>query len=153
MKYFENLPTIEYSASNLDIVTTMKNVFYNLKLDLDEEGKYIEIYRISGTKRLDEISQEIYGKVDHWWIIAQINDINDIIFDIPLNEELLHKIARDRTEDVYGSDVILSENLDAMNYYVGEVEELVAENDAKRVIKVISPRYIGAVLTEVIKSL
>jgi hypothetical protein len=153
MKYFSNLPTIDYLPGNLTNSTKMKNIFITLNVILSDQDIYTELYRIEGIKRLDTISYELYKKTDYWWLIARINNIKDIIFDMPLDEEILHLIAKDRTKIVFGSEVILSENLDAMDYYIEQVQELIIENDEKRTIKVIKPAYIGAVLTAIIKSL
>lgn len=162
MLHFKNIPTIEYSPSNIDETVTMKNLFFTLNLYIENENT-LQLYLIDGDKRLDAISQELYGSTEHWWLLAKLNNINDIIFDLPLSEEVLQRVAEDRTldplqggfttlDDIAGSssnDITVS----AMEYYIEQFEELVVENDNKRQIQVIRPQYIGDILTEIIKNL
>ncbi len=152
MQYFSNLPTLEYTISSISSTAKMKNIFFHLNIILDD-NEFIDIYRIDGIKRLDTISFELYNKTDYWWILALLNKIDDIIFDLPISEEILYLIAKDRTKKIYGDDVNLNTNTEAMNYYISQVEILILENDNKRIIKVINPLYIGTVLSEVIKSI
>jgi len=152
LQYFSNLPTLEYTISSISSTAKMKNIFFHLNIILDD-NEFIDIYRIDGIKRLDTISFELYNKTDYWWILALLNKIDDIIFDLPISEEILYLIAKDRTKKIYGDDVNLNTNTEAMNYYISQVEILILENDNKRIIKVINPLYIGTVLSEVIKSI
>ncbi len=152
MKHFENLPTITYSPTNLETTVEMKNLFYTLDIII-QNNNFIELYVIEGVKRLDNISYELYDTTEHWWILAKINSINDIIFDLPLEEEVLRKIAEDRTLNIDEGGFSSLEDPDALDYYIEQFEILVEENDNKRQINVIKPVYIGNVLTEIVKSL
>ena len=116
-----------------------------------QDNNFIELYVIEGTKRLDNISYELYGTTDYWWIIAKINSINDIIFDLPIHEEILQKVAIDRT--LAQDDYDTLDDVGALDYYIEQFEEIVEENDAKRQINIIKPIYMGSVITEIVKSL
>lgn len=151
MQHFENLPTIDFTPLDLSLPTAkLKNLFYTLNIIIQDQN-YIELYVISGTKRLDNISYELYDTTDHWWILAKINNITDIIYDLPVDEEVLQRIALDRTlaQDEYTT----IEDIGAMAYYLTQFEALVEENDSKRQINIIKPSYMGLVITEIVKSL
>ncbi len=152
MQYFQNLPTINYAPTNLETTASMKNIFYTLEL-IVKNNNFIKLYFIEGFKRLDTISYELYETTDHWWLLAKLNEINDIIFDLPVHEELLQKVALDRTLSSDGGNFTTINDTGAMSYYINEFESLVIENDNKRQISVIKPAYLSEVITQIVKSL
>jgi hypothetical protein len=148
MLYFENLPVINYDSIDTEIMAKMRNIFYRLDIvNLNEN--YVRFYRINNFPRLDNISYDIYGTTDYWWIIAIINDIHDIMFDIPIDEDILHLVATDRAIAVYGT----LEAAGALTYRSAQLEELILENDSKRLIRIINERDIGKIITELLKSI
>lgn len=146
MNYFENLPSIEYSFTDVDQLVKMRNIFNYLDLSFISTS-VTKLYRINGTSRLDLISHELYGTADYWWIIALLNNIQDIIFDLPVDEALLREIASRKMLEVYNT--ILDSG--ALSYFNTVFDTLVLENDAKRKILVIDRSYIGRVITEIMK--
>ncbi len=146
--YFENLPVISYNFTDTNEVIKMKNIFYQLSIEIDFQ-KYTKFYRINGIMRIDTISQELYGSTDYWWVIALINNINDIIFDLPVDDNILRKIAMNKTTDIY-DDI---ETVEAIEFYSYSLEKLEEDNNDKRLISVINPHQMGEVLTEIIKKL
>lgn len=151
MKYFEKLPLVEYTTDD-EQIALMRNIFYNFKLNISGKN-YYKLYKISNIKRLDQISYELYGTTEYWWILAYINGIVDIIFDLPLESEILHQIALEEAKEIpeyLEEDGTL--NVDGMDYYVDRVDELEAENDLKRTIKVIAPEAITDVIYHINKS-
>jgi hypothetical protein len=144
MQYFENLEILNYSIPNYPDAK-LRNIFNTLKLDIDED--FIQTYRIDEVKRLDQISYELYETTNYWWIIALLNDINDIIFDIPVSDEVLMEAAKKKTLEEY-------ETIEAgMDYYLELYEQYQEVNESKRVINVVIPSYISRVITEIVRSL
>lgn len=148
MLYFENLPIIDYDYDNTEQTAKMRNIFFNLNLS-NMDPEYLQYYRIDGYKRLEDISFELYGTTNYWWLLALVNDIKDFIFDLPIHEEILQSVAAERTVAKYGSLVATG----AVTYYGTQLDELVLENDEKRLILIISNAYIGKIITEILKSL
>ena len=148
MRYFENLPIVNYDSDDTEVMAKLRNIFYRLEI-YNLEDEYTRIYRIDGDKRLDTISQELYGTPHYWWIIAIINNIQDIIFDLPLEEDLLHQVATDRTLAIYANLAVEG----ALTYRSTQVDELIAENDEKRFIKIVRAEYMGRVIAQILKSL
>jgi hypothetical protein len=96
---------------------------------------------MSNGETLFSVSQTLYGTQDYWWLIAVINGIYDIYFDIALSNTVIQEIADDELSDGYSaSDLLL------------KYDELTAENDDKRVIKVINPPDIKRVILTILKA-
>lgn len=148
MKYFEYLPTIQYDISDANFTAKVKNIFYKLEL-YNINKKYFKFYNVIGEKRLDQISFELYGTTDFWWLIAILNNIRDIIFDVPLSSEMIQSIARNKTLEIYNS----LDDEGAMVYYIEKTDELELENDSKRKLVIINQSYVGEVVTELLKML
>lgn len=54
---------------------------WTASIDSGEGDKYI-YYTINN--RLDQLANEYYGDPKLWWIIAQVNDINDPLIDLEI---------------------------------------------------------------------
>jgi hypothetical protein len=148
MLYFEHLPILNYDSLDSEELAKMRNIFFRLDIKNINED-WTRFYRINGIQRLDTISYELYGTTDYWWIICLINDIHDIIFDIPVEEELIQQVATDRTLALYPA--LTSPG--ALTYRSEQLEKLVSENDEKRLIRVVNPANIGKIITAILKSL
>jgi hypothetical protein len=146
MYYFNSLPTISYEINGTP--TQMKNLFYYLNISSITD-EILTIYRINGTKRLDQISYELYNTTDYWWILALINEIQDIIFDLPVTDEILRDITSSLVAEKFTNIV----TVEALDYYDIKLDELTIDNDSKRIIKIIDKSYIGRVISEINKSL
>jgi len=149
MQHFTYIPIITHQPTDITLPSAeMRNLFQVLELVVNSPN-VIQLYVIEGIKRLDNISYELYGSTEHWWILAKLNNIHDIIFDLPIDEEVLQKVSMDRTLIQYND---ISDS-GAMDYYITQFEDLVSENDSKRPINIIKPEYLGTILTEIVKNL
>jgi hypothetical protein len=148
MLYFESLPSIEYNFTDVNQTIKMKNIFYQLQLDIDLRT-FTRFYRIDGFKRIDTISFELYNSTEYWWIIALLNNINDIIFDLPVDDNMLRQIAMNLTLEKY-DDI---EEVEALNYYLSVFDNEQLKNDDKRLISVVNTEHMGQVISEILKRL
>jgi len=156
MKYFENIPNVVYKPDDTEDSAILKNLFFKYVMNIDGINLF-QKYIITEVKRLDQISYELYGTTEHWWIIALMNDIQDIIFDLPISTEILHLIAKDYIVDLEATETTEGENyyLDedgsiseiGMPYFITEFERIEVLNEEKRVITVVRPNEIYKVLT------
>lgn len=137
MQFFNFLPKITY-----DNVYTIRNLFYKYYFSKSIPNEYLYNYILSDDESLETVSFDVYGDPNYWWLLAMINDIRDIIFDLPLNSIILQKIATDQStiNDVFEIS-LFSDNYDAL-------EE---ENDLKRNIKILKPEYLNDVLTNMVR--
>ena len=137
MEFFELLPTIIYDAEEFNI----KNLFYRFDFLVPIPDKYMYNYTLVDGEDLETVAFKIYDDPLLWWLLALINNITDIIFDLPLTTEIIQHIARDQSEVEGVLDLeLFSENYDIL-------EE---ENDQKRIIKVLKTEYLKEVLVNII---
>ena len=93
--YFRNFPNIDYAlrangAGRVEGIK-IKDYFNLLKVrsDIFREDTLYSPYRVKNGQRPDQISYEIYGDEQFYWIILQINDIYDYYNEWPLSEDEL----------------------------------------------------------------
>lgn len=135
MKYFKILPTVQIDND------TFRNIFQKIFVESVNDDQLIK-FRLADGIRMEMVAHEVYRDVDYWWVIAIINDIKDIIFDWPLDDEAIQAMAREKAtiNDVLNTTLFLQ-------YY----DELQLENDKKREIKIIKPSELGVIIKEVMR--
>ena len=138
MEYFNLLPKINYDSKNY----TIRNLFLKFDFVEDIPDKYLYNYILGDGENLETISFDIYRDPIYWWLLAIINDISDVVFDLPLTTDVLQRIA---TEQSTINDVLDLE-LFSINYDI--LEE---ENDLKRTIKVLKPQYLNEIIVNIIR--
>jgi hypothetical protein len=138
MKIQDLIPNVEYGSGQY----TFKNIFYKYNLNTPIDEKYLKVYSMADGETLEGISYALYDDTIYFWTIMIVNGIFDPIFDLPLPEEAIQQIAREKST-ING---ILNISLYSTNYDI-----LTDENDVKRNIKVIKPGYLGQFLTEIIR--
>jgi hypothetical protein len=116
-----------------------------------------DYYDIRDGETPEIIADKMYNDSHLHWVILLCNDIIDPVYDwvLPYNILLQHVI------DTYGEDNINkthhyeNENGDWVNsdypncYHVTNIEYAEQENEKKRQIKLLQPRYIAAFVDEV----
>jgi hypothetical protein len=100
MDYFENLPKITYTEGNVSNV--IRNLFFKIQVTSDINNEYLINYEIQDGQTLEDISFDVYGDPKFWWIIALVNDIQDVIYDLPLDDSTVTKIATAKAKTVKG---------------------------------------------------
>lgn len=129
---FDKFDTILYNGKP----TKDFMVAYDI-VNIEDKGDFFYEYKIEGSKNVDTISYEIYEDPSFYWLIIMINNIQDVFFDLPLSENELRLIAKEKVEqDGVGMDKFYS--------YYKELEE---ENNEKRIILAVRPEYLNRFLT------
>jgi len=138
MKYFELLPKI----FNGDF--QIRNIFNKYILTFPLEDRYLYTKTMLDNDTLESVAFEEYSDAELYWVLVIINDIRDMIWDLPVPDEVLQTIAKQMTIDSEGSlDLIVyGENYDALQ----------TENDEKRKIKVLKSDFINEFLSDVLKN-
>ena len=136
MEFFKLIPEITYD--NIKV----RNLFHRYYLTQDIDDKYLSSYTINDGDTLESISYEFYGSTDYWWIIAVINNINDVIYDMPIPHFVLQDIAKEQATVDGTLDLELFSSI---------FDELEQENNLKRTIKIIKQDYLNFVLSDIIK--
>ena len=136
MKYFDLIPNVTF-----DDGTVAKNLNYKFKLQSLSDD-YVTTYRIKDGECLESICKDLYDDASLWWVLSTINDIRDVIFDLPITEETIQRFTKDMSTE----NNVLNMTAFAENY-----DMLVAENDEKRTIKVIKPNLMQQIVKQIIR--
>lgn len=136
MQFFNFLPDISYG------IYSSKNLFYKYYFSEKIPKEYLYSYILKDNESLETVSFDVYEDSVFWWLLALINDIRDIIFELPLSSIILQKIATEQSM-VEGE---LDLELFSTNYDILEIE-----NDLKRNIKILKPEYLNQILTSIVK--
>lgn len=89
--YFQDFPNLQYTFTTNKAgkaqYFTIKDFFHLLKVrdDILREQTLYTNYYIKDGKRPDQISYELYGDEQYYWVILQINDIVDYYSQWPLS--------------------------------------------------------------------
>jgi len=136
MNFFKLLPQITYDG------VLIRNLFFKYYLITDIPDKYLATYNIKDGETLESIAEFIYGDTELWWVIAFINQIEDVIFDLPISQTAIQAMAKDQST--------INGVLD-MSLFSSTFDKLETENDAKRVIKVVKVDHLNRVLSDIIQ--
>lgn len=151
MAYFQTFPAIEYDVFNENKPVIIKNIVrragINSKLKTTREV-FID-YEVKDGETPEIIAHKIYDNENLHWIILLMNDICNPYYDWVLTSDEIEKLLVKR----YGQG-----QQDATHHYVNQEgyivdvsqtgaipvtnrEFEVAENEKKRVIKILDPTY------------
>lgn len=83
MKYFEYLPTINYSDNEVTNITVRAKI---REFVLNNASVYYK-HRIEDTDRPDAIATRYYGNSSFTWLVFYANNIFDPLFDWPLTHD------------------------------------------------------------------
>ena len=97
MKYFDTLPIFD---------KTFRNIFEKVRVAFVRDDELIK-YQMDEFETLANVSQKWYNTGDYWWVIALLNDIFDINFDVPFPATQAERIARDIAKTETFSDCVV----------------------------------------------
>lgn len=162
MKYFEYLPTFEYSelaATNIMVRAKVREYVLN-------NASIYYKHRIEDGQRPDSLATQYYGNSNYTWLIFYANEIFDPIFEWPLtNEQLISHLENkvgslqiaQQTPHHYLLDeqyIIDKATFDDINVpasqkrVVSVYEHELNLNEAKRNIKLIDRVYVRQIVNE-----
>lgn len=137
MKYFKLLPVIPYGNAEL------RNIFNKYVLQTPIEAKYLFTRLLKDDETLEDIAYDEYGNPELWWVLAIINDIRDVVFDLSIDEDALQTIAKEMST----TDGVLDTTLYIRNY-----ELLQVENDLKRNLQILKDEFINQFLSDILRA-
>ena len=132
-EFFTNYPQLDYDISGVKPIKTKKaiNIMLRTKIKstvLDDIIAYFP-YTIPEAERPDVTSFKIYGHVKYTWLIFLINDIQDPIYDWPLNTREFGNYIKNK----YGT---LNSAKNTIHHYEQTVRERVeATNTSDPILK------------------
>ena len=101
-KYFRYFPNIQYAVSaNKAGITTNIDIkdYFNLltvRDDIFREETMYSPYTITNGQRPEQISQQVYGDEQFYWIILQVNNIVNYYAEWPLSENELTEFVYEK---------------------------------------------------------
>jgi hypothetical protein len=162
MKYFQYLPTFEYSSlSATNILVRAKVREYVLN-----NAAIYYTHRIEEGERPDTLASKYYGNSSFTWLLFYANNIYDPIFDWPLNSEnlisyMINKVGSlqiaQQTPHHYlldGLYIIDKATYEDVNVpanrksIITVYDHELAENEKKRNIKIIDETYATQIVNE-----
>ena len=143
MKYFTLLPKIEYGNG-----IKARNLNWKYYFETEIDPSYLTTYRISDGENLESICNDLYKDTTLWWLISILNDIRDVIFDLPITEEALQRFASDLASETYDD---VTEEEDWLTEYATQYDLLVVQNDTKRTVRIIKPAFIQPILRQIVR--
>lgn len=156
--YFQNFPSIyyEYDIGGQRIVKVVKDITINVRVQkqLLENISLYDEYDIKDGETPEIISARIYGSPLYHWVILMINQRYDYINEWPLNTNTLlayvaaqyddpNDIHHYETEDGF---IVSSDYPGAIAVTNFQYEDF--QNEKKRRIKLISPDYLGVIMSQ-----
>ena len=138
MKYFRLLPIINHGDFQV------RDIFNKYVLDDPIEDKYLFTKVMQEHENLESVAFDEYGDSELFWVLVIINDIRDMIFDMPLPDDVLQTIAKQMTIDSEGflDLIVYGTNYDALQ----------TENDEKRKIQVLKSDFVNEFLSDALKN-
>lgn len=88
MSYFNRLPEIVYNRHYS--VDLHKKLVLARALD----SNWITSYALTDGETLHDVSYSLYGTTDYWWLLALINNYNDVHYDMMIKDDVLQKLAK-----------------------------------------------------------
>jgi hypothetical protein len=138
MKYFDLFPKMMHGDFQA------RNIFNKYILTTPLENKYLYTHTLLEHDTLESVAFEEYADSSLFWVLVIINDIRDMIFDLPLPDDVLQTIARQMTIDSAGFlDLTIFGD-----YYTA----LQVENDEKRKLKVLKSDFVNEFLSDILKN-
>ena len=170
-RYFETFPKLLYdidSTKNFKLVT---DIFRRIKVreQLKENAALFSKYDVPSGEQPETTSYKHFGTTDYFWIILLLNDITDRYYGWPLSDQDFEKYVTDKytnPQGVHHYEITQSSGPQTGNgpddyshkIEVNETEsgaESVSnyeyerrEQDRKRQIKLLDPRYLPMFLEE-----
>jgi hypothetical protein len=153
--YFSQLPYLEYDIEGVRKLVTNILTRVAVSSEIKDNIYLYEEYTVKDGETPESIAFDRYGSTQYHWIVMLINEIIYPWNDWALSTSMLRKI----TQEKYGAA-----NLYAVHHYIDEngfitsqtvgtfpvsnLDYEIAENDAKRNIKLIEPSLISAFVKE-----
>ena len=159
MGYLNRLPERTYPTSDNHGTQTVRDItFATNLLQRKLKNEYFTTYSLSDGERPEIAAFNLYEDPQHYWILLLVNRVVDPFFDWYLSDEQVKQLTLDRygsLEEVHhyeteeGAWVAEDELSEYANTFaVRNIDYETNENDKKRKILAIKPKYIQKVISQ-----
>ena len=170
-RYFETFPKLLYDIDNTKNFKLVTDIFRRIKVreQLKENAALFSKYDVPSGEQPETTSYKHFGTTDYFWIILLLNDITDRYYGWPLSDQDFEKYVKDKYAqplgvhhyeitqssgsttgngpDDYSHKIEVNET-EAGAESVSNYEYERREQDKKRQIKLLDPRYLPMFLEE-----
>ena len=170
-KYFETFPKLLYDIDNTKNFKLVTDIFRRIKVreQLKENAALFSTYDVPSGEQPETTSYKHFGTTDYFWIILLLNDITDRYYGWPLSDQDFEKYVKDKYAqplgvhhyeitqssgsttgngpDDYSHKIEVNETESGAES-VSNYEYERREQDRKRQIKLLDPRYLPMFLEE-----
>jgi hypothetical protein len=172
--YFNQFPVIAYSFNikGKDVLIPVRDIALNVRVrkDILQNVTLFDDYDIADGDTPEIISQKLYGTPLYHWTIMIVNEKYDYLEDFPKNDDVLaeYTFMKYRSSDTDDRNTVLHNTQHILNgsphfinndgdvvdgdapfaVSVSNFEHEFAVNEEKRRIRVINPRMISTVATQ-----
>ena len=170
-RYFETFPKLLYDIDNTKNFKLVTDIFRRIKVreQLKTNAALFSTYDVPSGEQPETTSYKHFGTTDYFWIILLLNDITDRYYGWPLSDQDFEKYVNDKytnpqavhhyeitqssgpTEpngpDDYSHKIEVNET-EAGAESVSNYEYERREQDKKRQIKLLDPRFLPMFLEE-----
>ena len=95
MKYFKQIPLVEYPAYDNDqttqVLTNLLTRSAFLREIMGNSAVFYE-YEVKDGETAEVIADKLYGDVDRFWIVLLFNDVQNAFYDFPLTQDRLDEL-------------------------------------------------------------
>lgn len=154
--YFKDFPNFLYDFKYGNTLKTsiVSDITRNVRVrkEILSSVTIYDEYDIEDGETPELIAEKIYGDAKYHWVVMLSNDAVDYLTDFPLEEHRLVKVIQDKYTNINAihhyenSDgfVVNSDDPDAYPVSNNEYERRL--NEAKRRIKLVSPKLLNTIL-------
>ena len=170
-RYFETFPKLLYDIDNTKNFKLVTDIFRRIKVreQLKTNAALFSKYSVPSGEQPETTSYKHFGTTDYFWIILLLNDITDRYYGWPLSDQDFEKYVTDKYTNPQGihhyevtqsSGPTTGNGADDYSHKI-EVNETESgaesvsnyeyerrEQDKKRQIKLLDPRYLPMFLEE-----
>ena len=169
--YFEQFPKIAYDISNNKNFKLVTDIFRRIKIisSIADNVSLYSSYDVPSGETPEVTSFKHFGTTDYHWIILMTNSVTDRYYDWPLNEQDFEAFVKSKYDnpgavhhyeitqssgpttgngpDDYSHKIEVNET-EAGAESVSNYEYERREQDRKRQVKLLDPRYLPMFLEE-----
>ena len=167
MPYFDQFPIIDYNLSGVNGNTKeVTDIWRRVKVrsKIANNVALFDNFDVPEGDSPETVAYKVYGSADYFWIVCLMNNVVNRYYDWPLDEFVFQQYVKDKYSNPDGihhfeklqssgkqqgegpadySHLIEVSNGDNGGQSVSNIEYERREQDKKRQIKILLPKYLG----------
>lgn len=156
MSHLSRFPTIEYPYPGSQSETVkLRDVTFAINFLRNRiKDEYVKTYELTDGERPEIAAYNLYGNPEYAWILLILNDAIDPFFDWFLSEDQVKRLTEDRygsleeTHHYENDDGDWVDGEESSHRAIRNIDYEIEENEKKRKIIAIKPRYIQKVISQ-----